>query len=90
MKDCLLIILLGTQFVNLNAQKLDSILPIEFITPREIQPKWIYGTNNQLIQDITSKIKYPNEQCIEGITVLQFIVDTSGQVVNPIIKRSVS
>ena len=35
-------------------------------------------------------IKYPNGQCIAGITVLQFKVDTLGQVKEPKIMRSLS
>ena len=87
MKKYIIIILLSLQFVILNAQAIESI---ELVTPIEIQPKWTLGTNEQLIMEITSKIEYPVEQCIEGITVLQFTVDTLGQVANPKIRRSIS
>jgi len=72
------------------AQNVDSIESLVFVTPIEIMPKWTKGTNRELIQEITSSIKYPNEQCIEGITVLQFKVDTLGQVKEPKIMRSLS
>lgn len=72
------------------AQNVDSIESLVFVTPIEIMPKWTQGTNNELIQEITSSIKYPYEQCIEGITVLQFKVDTLGQVKEPKIMRSLS
>lgn len=90
MKKYILIILLTVHFANTSAQKVDSNESTELITPVEIQPKWTLGTNKELIKEITSKIEYPSEQCIEGITVLQFTVDTTGQVSNPEIKRSIS
>lgn len=91
MKKCTeIIILICLVINNINAQQIDSSNSIEFVTPIEIQPKWVMGTNEQLIKEISSKIKYPIEQCIEGITVLQFTVDTLGQVINPKIKRSIS
>jgi len=91
MKKCTEIIFsICLVFNNVNAQQIDSSTSMELVTPIEIQPKWIMGTNQQLIKDISSKIKYPTEQCIEGTTVLQFTVDTLGQVINPKIKRSIS
>lgn len=91
MKKCTeIIFLICLVFTNINAQQIDSTDSMKFVTPIEIQPKWVMGTNEQLILDLSSKIKYPTEQCIEGITVLQFTVDTLGQVINPKIKRSIS
>ena len=86
----ILIIQLFFSVNYLSAQNLDSVDTLLFVTPLEIMPKWTEGTNKELIQKITSNIKYPNEQCVEGTTVLQFKVDTLGQVKEPKIMRSIS
>lgn len=77
-------------FINSIAQQVDSLEEIDLVTPIEIRPKWILGSNEQLIKEITAKIDYPYEQCVEGVTVLHFTVDTNGQVSNAKIKRSIS
>jgi outer membrane biosynthesis protein TonB len=86
----ILIIQLAFSMNYIFAQNLDSKDTLVFVTPLEILPKWTEGTNKELIQEITMNIKYPNGQCIAGITVLQFKVDTLGQVKEPKIMRSLS
>lgn len=77
-------------FINSIAQQAGSLEDDDLVTPIEIRPKWILGSNEQLIKEIIAKIDYPYEQCVEGVTVLQFTVDTNGQVSNAKIKRSIS
>ena len=67
--------------------------PIEenvLVTPLEISPVWVNGTNDALLKLIQSKIEYPKEQCLAGSCVLQFTVDTFGIVREPQMKRSIS
>lgn len=85
-----LIILISFFLKSLVAQNKDLIEDIEYVTPFEIMPKWSRGTNQELIEKIKSTIKYPNEQCLEGTTLLQFIVDKLGKVKEPKIIRSIS
>ena len=86
----ILTILLSFSLNCLLSQTVDSTTMIEFVRPIEVLPEWKNGTNKELIEVITSIIKYPNEQCIEGITILQFMVDTLGHVSDPRIVRSIS
>lgn len=66
--------------------KIDSTIIID---PIEILPEYQFGTNEELIKIITSRIKYPQDKCIEGTAVLSFIVDINGNVNSPSIKRSI-
>ncbi len=61
-----------------------------FITPHQTPPKYKYGTNKELMEILYSKIQYPIQECIEGTTILQFTIDTLGQVQDPIIRKSIS
>lgn len=72
---------------SFSAQVIDSD---EILVNPEVGPSWVAGTNNEFVQEITSKLVYTKEQCIEGTTVLEFTVDTFGQVTKPRIVRSVS
>ena len=58
--------------------------------PHEIEPIWAKSTYEELIRELSSKLIYPDEDCIEGVTILQFRVDTFGNVVEPKIVRSLS
>lgn len=89
MKLVLLILLIFSSNY-LGAQKVDSTENIVFISRLEIQPKWTEGTNQELIQEIISRVKLPKKKGIKGTTFLQFEVDTTGQVINPLIRRSIS
>lgn len=75
---------------NLGAQNKDSIDTVIFVSSKEIMPKWTQGTNEELIQDIKARIKFPNDTSIEGTTYLHFEIDTFGQVNNPKIFKSIS
>lgn len=58
--------------------------------PHEIEPIWAKGTYGEHIRELSSKLIYPDEDCIEGITILKFRVDTCGKVIDPKIIRSIS
>ncbi len=61
-----------------------------FIQPEQVPPKYKHGTLEELQQLIYQQLKYPAEQCVEGITVLAFVIDKSGKVVSAEVKRSIS
>lgn len=73
----------------LSAQNTDSTGMVGFINPN-ILPVWKEGTNQELVKHIFRSIKYPNEDCISGVTILQAKIDTFGHVIDAKILRSVS
>jgi len=87
---CVIFILLACSLNSLEAQNVDSTDNLVFVTPYQVMPKWTKGTNQELIQELTSGIKFPADQCIQGMAVLQIKVDTFGQVQEPQIRRSIS
>jgi outer membrane biosynthesis protein TonB len=86
----MILLLIGTGCSNGQIENKNMSEGIELVTPIEIQPKWENGSNQDLMKLIQSKIKYPSEECIEGTTVLQFKIDTIGNVIEPKIMRSIS
>ena len=60
------------------------------ILVNETEAKYKNGGNEELLQDLYSKIKYPTQECISGLTILQITIDTLGYVINPTIKKSIS
>lgn len=67
-----------------------SVEDLKYVFINEVLPKWIGGSNQELVRLIQSQLKYPSEDCIVGITVLSFIVDEMGKVQAPVIRRSIS
>ena len=86
----MILLLVGTGCSNGQIENKNMSEGIELVTSIEIQPKWKNGSNQDLMKLIQSKIKYPSEECIEGTTVLQFKIDTIGNVFEPKIMRSIS
>ena len=86
----ILFIALIVNLSSLFSQSVDSVHFTEFATPIEIFPKWTQGSNVKMMMNVTSRIKYPSDECIVGTTVLQVTIDTLGQVCDPKIMRSVS
>ncbi len=59
-----------------------------FVSDR--MPHWVEGNNSDLIKLIHQNLNYPSDECVQGIVILEFTVDTFGNVVNPKIHRSIS
>lgn len=53
-------------------------------------PIYKNGTNEQLFTLLREQIVYPKELCIHGTTVLCFTVDKKGNVLHPVIKKSLA
>lgn len=68
----------------------DSIEPLICYFPLEQPPKYINGTNDELHQLIYSQLKYPDEGCIEGTTILTFVINKKGKIESTKIYRSIS
>lgn len=82
-------LLFGCIFLQAQEVHIQDSVFLCFVNP-EKSPKWTQGTNQELIQNLKTKISYPKDQCISGITVMHFRVDTFGQVLDPKIVRSIS
>lgn len=60
------------------------------VSPARKMPKYKHGTNKEFVQKIYSSLKYPSHQCLEGTTVLAYVVNEKGQVEDAKIMRSIS
>jgi protein TonB len=63
---------------------------LEHICVQDVPPEWIEGTNQELLALIFAQLKHPPDECISGTTVLSFMVDKTGEVREPVIRRSIS
>lgn len=61
-----------------------------FFSPAQKAPKYKYGTDKAFVQKIYKQLKFPNDQCLEGTTVLSYLVNKEGQVEDAKIVRSIS
>ena len=56
----------------------------------KVDPKYKNGNFEDLRKSIFLQLQYPNEDCIEGVTILTFEINESGEIENIIMKRSIS
>ncbi len=61
-----------------------------FVDPIQIMPKYKFGTNAELLNLIQGQLTYSENECLDGITVLNFTISKEGKVEKPRILRSVS
>ncbi len=59
-----------------------------FVSRSEKVPIHISGDNDNLISALYNSLSYPKSKCISGTTFLTFKIDTSGNVLEPKIFRS--
>jgi len=93
MKNLILVLALAFNYMSCRQIKSESQSQVDdviFVTPIEPTPKWIDGSNEELLKLMTKKLTYPKEECIQGTVVLRFQVDTFGNVENARVRRSVS